>query len=68
MDMSPVRPRRLRGHARLREMLTQTRLSPADFVVPLFIRAGTGVRQPVKSMPGVFQLSVDAAVEELKRL
>ena len=69
MDYSTaVRPRRLRGHAGLREMITQTRLSPADFVAPLFVRAGMGVRQAVKSMPGVFQLSVDVAVEELKRL
>jgi len=58
----------LRAHAGLREMLTQSRLSPADFVAPLFIRAGKGVKAAVKSMPGVYQLSVDTAVEELKRL
>jgi porphobilinogen synthase len=63
-----VRPRRLRGHPRLREMLTDTRLSPADFVAPLFIRSGKGIRIPVKSMPGVSQLSVDTALEELRRL
>src|SRR4051812_18363731 len=62
------RPRRLRSHARLREMLTQTRLSPADFVAPVFVRSGKGVKSAVKSMPGVFQLSVDTALEELKRL
>ena len=66
--MSAIRPRRLRFHPVLREALTQTRLSPADFIAPLFIRPGTAVRTPVKSMPGVFQLSVDSAVEELKRL
>jgi porphobilinogen synthase len=49
-------------------MLTATRLSPGDFVVPLFIRSGKGLKAPVKSMPGVYQLSVDMAVEELKRL
>jgi porphobilinogen synthase len=49
-------------------MLAQTRLGPSDFVAPLFIRSGTGVHAAVKSMPGVFQLSVDTAVEELKRL
>ncbi len=66
--MPPIRPRRLRSHPLLREMLAETRLAPCDIVAPLFIRAGTGVRAPVKSMPGVFQLSVDTAVEELKRL
>lgn len=63
-----VRPRRLRGHAGLREMLTATRLAAGDFVAPLFVRSGRGVKAPVKSMPGVYQLSVDTAVEELKRL
>jgi porphobilinogen synthase len=49
-------------------MLTHSRLAPSDFVAPLFIRSGEGVRAPVKSMPGVFQLSVDTAVEEMKKL
>ncbi len=65
---SPIRPRRLRSHAALRDMLASTRLVPGDFVAPLFIRPGTSQRVPIKSMPGVFQLSTDAAVEELKRL
>jgi porphobilinogen synthase len=49
-------------------MLVHSHLSSANFVAPLFIRAGSGVRAPVKSMPGVSQMSVDVAVEELKRL
>jgi porphobilinogen synthase len=52
----------------LRNMLADMRLSPTDFVAPLFIRSGKGIKAPVKSMPGVFQMSVDAAMEELKRL
>src|ERR1035437_6683651 len=63
-----IRPRRLRGHGKLREMVTQVRLAAGDFVMPLFITAGKGVRKEVGSMPGVFQLSVDKAVEEWKRL
>src|ERR1035437_2833842 len=63
-----IRPRRLRGHGKLREMVTQVRLAAGDFVMPLFITAGKGVRKEVGSMPGVFQLSMDKAVEELKRL
>ncbi len=69
--MSPAendRPRRLRSHPLLREMLAATRLAPSDFVAPLFVRAGTGVKSPIKSMPGVHQFSPDTAVEELKRL
>src|SRR3954447_8074948 len=66
--LSRVRPRRLRGHAGLRDMLTETRLSPVDFVAPLFVRSGRGIKAPVKSMPGVFQYSVDTAVEEIRRL
>lgn len=49
-------------------MLADSRLAPSDFVAPLFVRAGNGLKSPIKSMPGVFQLSPDTAVDELKRL
>jgi len=49
-------------------MLAATRLAVSDFVAPLFVRAGEKQRVAIKSMPGVYQLSVDMAVEELKRL
>jgi len=49
-------------------MLTATRLAPSDFIAPLFIRSGKNIRKPITSMPGVFQLSTDTAIEELKRL
>jgi len=62
-----VRPRRLRMHPALRDMAAETVLRREDFVQPLFVRAGKGVRNPIKSMPGVEQLSPDTAVEELKR-
>lgn len=61
---SPTRrPRRLRRTAALRGMVRETSLSPADFVYPLFVRPGEGVRQPIGSMPGQYQYSVDRAVE-----
>jgi porphobilinogen synthase len=60
------RPRRLRRTAGLRALVRETRLSPDQFVYPLFVCEGTGVRKPVSSMPGVFQLSVDEAVTEAK--
>jgi porphobilinogen synthase len=60
------RPRRLRRTETLRSMVRETTLSPTDFVLPLFVMPGKSVRNPVGSMPGVFQLSVDEAVKEAK--
>jgi porphobilinogen synthase len=57
-----ARPRRLRRSEALRRMVRETRLSPADFIYPLFIRPGKDIQQPISSMPGQFQLSVDRAV------
>ena len=55
------RPRRLRQTAALRGMLRETELNAHDFIYPLFVRHGSG-RTEIRSMPGVFQLSVDEAV------
>jgi len=60
------RPRRLRRTETLRSMVRETTLSPKNFVLPLFAAPGKGVRNPVGSMPGVFQLSVDELVKEAK--
>ncbi len=49
-------------------MLADTRLAPSDFVAPIFVRSGNNARLPIKSMPGVYQFSVDTVLEELKRL
>jgi porphobilinogen synthase len=59
-----VRPRRLRRTEALRAMVRETRLSPSDFVYPLFVCEGEGVKTAIKSMPGVFNLSIDNLVEE----
>jgi porphobilinogen synthase len=61
------RPRRLRRTEALRRMVRETELRPSDFVYPLFVVEGRGVRKPVPSMPGIDNLSVDLAVEEAKR-
>ena len=53
------RPRRLRRTAGLRALVRETRLDPASLVLPLFVRSGTGVRQPIGSMPGCCQTSID---------
>lgn len=64
--MAPLiqRPRRLRRTAAIREMVRETRLDPANFIYPLFVCPGEGVRREVRSMPGVFNLSVDELVKE----
>src|ERR1043166_1529696 len=58
------RPRRLRRSAAVRSLVREARLSRDDFVLPLFVCAGKGVRREVSSMPGVFNLSVDEATKE----
>src|SRR5215475_12717315 len=58
------RPRRLRRTATLREMVRETRLDPSNLIYPLFVCPGEGVRREIKSMPGVFNLSVDELVKE----
>jgi porphobilinogen synthase len=60
-----TRLRRLRYHPAIRELVCDTRLSPANFVLPLFVRPGTGVRRPIASMPGHCQLSPDTLAEEI---
>jgi porphobilinogen synthase len=58
------RGRRLRRSPAIRAMVRETRLSPENFIYPLFVCEGSGVRREVSSMPGVFNLSVDEAVKE----
>ena len=64
MAFPATRPRRLRRTALLRDLVRETALSPRDFIYPLFVCPGRGRAQPVSSMPGVSQLSVDRAAEE----
>ena len=60
-----LRLRRLRYHPIIRELVRETVLTPRDLILPLFVRSGQGVRNPIPSMPGQFQLSVDTLVEEV---
>jgi porphobilinogen synthase len=62
------RPRRLRRSETLRNMVRETILTRHDLIYPLFAVPGTGVAKEVKSMPGVFQLSVDKIVDEAKEV
>jgi porphobilinogen synthase len=60
------RLRRLRTSDAMRALVRETRISPDTLMLPLFICAGEGVRREVSSMPGVFNLSVDEAVTEVR--
>ena len=61
------RLRRLRSNSTLRDMLAETRLSASEFIYPMFVVNGTGVRTPIEPMPGIDQMSVDVAVEEAQK-
>jgi porphobilinogen synthase len=66
-----ARHRRLRGSAGMRRLVQETRLSPDDFVYPLFVTHGSGVREEIPSMPGQYRLSIDqvrAQATELRSL
>ncbi len=63
-----VRFRRLRSSENMRELVRETRLHPSDFVHPLFVVHGKGVRNEISSLPGQYHLSVDELVKECKEL
>jgi porphobilinogen synthase len=67
MPFPVQRLRRTRRTAALRGLVRETTLSPGDFIYPIFVSVGEDVRNPVSSMPGVFQLSINHAVAEAKR-
>lgn len=62
-----VRPRRLRHSPALRALVRETQLDAQDFIYPLFVVHGQGVRKPIASMPGVNQLSIDQVLVEAAR-
>jgi porphobilinogen synthase len=59
------RPRRLRHHPVLRDLVRETTLAVHDLILPLFVRPGRGIKKEIASMPGNFQLSVDRLVDEV---
>ncbi len=71
MFQPAYRPRRLRTNENIRRMVRETKLSPDDFIYPLFVTHGKGVKKEIGSMPGNFQQSIDNIVkdcDETKRL
>ena len=63
-----VRMRRLRHHPAVRRLIRETTISPAQLILPLFVRSGRGIRQPISSRPGQFQLSIDQLVVEIREI
>ncbi len=61
MNNPVIRPRRLRATPALRRLASETRLHPAELVLPLFVREGASEPTPIQSMPGVVQHSMDSA-------
>ena len=68
MNFPEYRPRRLRKNELFRRMVRETALSVDDLIYPLFAAAGRRIRREVPSMPGVFQLSVENLVKEVKEV
>ena len=68
MRYPQYRLRRLRKDDRFRKVFRETQLRPDDFILPLFVRPGKGIKQPISSMPGQFQLSVDLLIKEVKEV
>jgi porphobilinogen synthase len=62
-----VRMRRLRQLPQVRRLVAEVRLSPANLILPLFVRPGKGIRIPIASMPGHFQLSPDLVAAEARQ-
>lgn len=63
-----TRLRRLRKSGVLRDMVRETTISMDDLIMPLFVRPGNGIKNPINSMPGNYQLSVDLLAEKCKEL
>ena len=62
------RPRRLRLNEQIRELVRETQLRVKDFIYPLFIVEGTGIKREIPSMPGQYHFSVDMLSEEIKEI
>ncbi|MFQ6031041.1 MAG: porphobilinogen synthase, partial [Dehalococcoidia bacterium] len=60
-----LRMRRLRDLAPVRSLARETRLSPSEFIYPMFVTHGNGVKEPIEPMPGCYQMSLDLLAEEV---
>lgn len=62
------RTRRLRVNEEMRSLVRETRVELSDFVYPIFVIEGEGIKNPIDSMPGIYQYSIDRLDEELSRI
>lgn len=67
-NLSFKRHRRLRHTAAMRALVKETRLHVEDFIYPIFVAEGTGIKNPINSMPGIYQFSLDTFEQELKEV
>jgi porphobilinogen synthase len=63
-----LRLRRLRQNPSLRELIRETELNLGDLILPLFIKGKSGEKQPIKSMPGHFQIPLSALDKEIEEI
>src|ERR1043165_4867902 len=68
MPFPTHRPRRLRATESLRGLVRETRLHPGQFILPLFVCPGEGVKREIGAMPGNYQMSVDEIVRECEEV
>lgn len=68
MQFPEYRPRRMRRTPALRAMIRETRLDPACFIYPVFVKDGSGIHEEISSMPGQFRVSVDQLPAEIDKL
>ncbi len=68
MEFPDSRPRRLRQNASIRALVQQNWLTPNDFLAPVFVTEGKGLKEEISSMPNYFRYSLDLAVKEVKEL
>ncbi len=63
-----IRPRRLRQSTAMRQLVRETKLQMSDLILPLFVKAGSNIKNEISSMPGHYQLSIDRLAEEVKEI
>ncbi|HEX4864541.1 MAG TPA: porphobilinogen synthase, partial [Acidimicrobiales bacterium] len=68
MAYPATRMRRLRRNRAIRDLVAETALQPADLIAPLFVREGIDEPQPIPSLPGVLQHTVESLAKESRRL
>jgi len=68
MSYPIVRHRRLRRTAAMRSMVRETILTASDFIYPIYVIHGTGIKQEISSMPGVFRFSLDLLQQEIREI